>query len=76
MTARRPWNPDEVARWRLVVRDGIAYVLAVFLILYASLNAVAFGTTILGAMFGLAALLLGLPHALRRDSSRGDDDSP
>lgn len=74
MTARRQWNPEELGRWRLIIRDGIAYVLAAFLILYGSLNAVEFGTTIVGAMFGMAALLLGLPHALRRDSGKQDGE--
>lgn len=75
MTGREPWTPERVGKWKRHIADFVAYALAVFLVLYASLHAVELGTAIVASMFALAAGFLGVPHMLRLDRGKEDDES-
>lgn len=72
VAANRRWTTEEIREWKRIGRDVLSYLLAAFLILYASLHAVEFGVNLVATMFGTALVLLGLPHVLRLD--RRDED--
>lgn len=74
MTDREPWTPERVGKWKRHIADFVAYALAVFLVLFASLNAVELGTAIVASMFALAAGFLGVPHMIRLDRSAREDE--
>lgn len=71
--AEARWTPAELQAWQRVIRDLLIDGAALFLIVYASINAVAFGLTIVAAMFSTALALWGVPTVLRlkREEANG-----
>lgn len=72
MTGDR-WTPENIQKWKRHIRDFLAYTLAAFLVIYGTLNATELGLPILGAMFSLAGLMLGLPHMWQLGRERDDE---
>lgn len=69
------WTPERVGKWKRHIADFLSYLLAVFLVVYGTLNATELGVTIVGLMFTLAAGFLGVPHMLRLDRRSSGKDS-
>lgn len=68
------WNLNEIREWKRFGRDLLAYGLAAFLVVYATLHAIQLGISLVAACFGTATVFLGLPHMLRIDRAREDDE--